>query len=814
MTFRFSQHRKKDDPRLVYMAGGREQAEVQIGRSPENKNKEPGFEKTRFDSNLKTHDEHWAKIDEAYGVDPYTRIIQSYTSRLLPGGSEGYRTTLVTDSVRRYKDFYRRAKIVFMKTGAELETKFNYTVDRVIEKSRSDLSVLRSAVEGSRSLREFNRPIPGPENKEAVKDYFEDYLKAMNGRYFNADLNEGMVIPTTPVPLVGPLLHPDRKALGDPVYPKERENVPIFGPVLGSDVFKGTAYREKSRVFQTGMENWVMARLDWLLSRKETTQADLTEFKKEIAARYASYAKIDKNSSIISGRDLEAMDYMAKPPLDAIGRVLDANNEDVIRQLEVLQLMNPDGWEEVIELAGNVVINTARNNGSEKQFVEVMRRYKPVKNFKDAVGEFKDMLETWSRIGVRETLDFIREFNQDVHSEVLQYEAEVRPPAFQIMVSKQMDYLLGGVLVPHKETDRMLVRFMSASREKKHDILNDDHLRDVLFRAIRLATDSGMYPKIYQDRYEKGVTGARQLSRSRNIEKPTFHDQAAQLQALIILGKQAKVVVSQINKAPEYRGKPFMEEIDRADVPEESKVLRTGLRFESPRKHPARFRSAADWGGFNTRDVALKGAKLLGVLTVMANVAQSWSETEGDFVDRIFETGERSLTNHGVLAGAAVATGAHIAERDPRLLKYPWLSQYERAGVITGFKLDNIAARLGAGGHRELTRFTQNNAEWRALNHPAMTGEKIREMLKEKAKRIKPGQKPYLTVEDIGEIVQDQSILATLTRGGMSARTRYLFYQKFFASPVKPDVHHVKELCTGSSSISPNPSVSSNTAAA
>ena len=802
MDFCFSQHRNPESSRLVFRGEEKASFEVSTEGDKDKKEKTTGFEKIKFDPSLKTAKEHWDKIDEAYGKDAYTDVILSYVQKILPDGPADYRMALAMDSVDRYKKFYIKAEQVFMKTQASLESRFNYTVDRIVEQTQSDLATLRSGVERSGKFNTFNESMPSIENREAVKDHFENYLEALKGRYFNADVNEGMVIPGSGIPIIDPLLHPDKKALGDPLHPEERVNVPLFGPILGSDVFKGKAYEAKARQLHTGIKNWAMDRLDWLLSRKGTTRKDLETFKKEIAARYESYAKIDKNSSIISGRDLEAMEYLAMSPPDAIGRILDGEESTVIKRLEVMQVMNPEGWEETIEMAGNVVIGAARNNGAEAQFVATMKKYKrDVRNFSDARSEFKDMLEEKSKIGVRETLDFIRDFNQDVHGDVLQYEENIKPPAFQMMVHKQMDYLLGGTLVPHKETDRMLVRFMRADIKMKHKILDDPQSRDVLFRAIRLATDSGMYPKKYQDEYEPGVTRAKRLSRSPNIEKPTAHDRAAQLKALIILGEQAKVIVSKINKHPDYRGKDFTAEVESANVPDSDKVLKLGLRFKAP-KGKAKFRSALDLGGFNTRDLALKGAKILGLLAVVSNVAQSFSETEGDFVDRIFQTGEKALTNHGVLAGAAVTVGAHMAERDPRLLRYPWLSQHERAGIMIGIKLDNIAARLGPDGHHELSLFTQNNAEWKALNHTNMTSDKIRQLLKEKAKRVKPGQKPYLTIADIGEVIQDKSITATMTRSPMSARTRYLFYQKFFAAPVKPDVNHVKELCTGSSHIS------------
>jgi hypothetical protein len=466
-----------------------------------------------------------------------------------------------------------------------------------------------------------------------------------------------------------------------------------------------------------------------------------------------------------------------------------------------VHLLNPGGWEDTVEAVGDGILQATVNNHSEKEFTKAMKKYdKEVEDFDDAEEAFFDRLDELSKVGVPETLAFIREFNLGVHSEVLKHEKQIDPPALTVQVHKQLDYLLSGILVPQKETDRMLVRFMNADREARDEMLAHPGSRSILFRGIKQATEQ--YPEIYDKRFSRIPDDPKKLRRSRRIEKPTYHDRAAQMQALIILGNQAKVVVSKINQAPEHIGNDYLTEIGNAKLPEEPKVVKTGLRFKSPVTKSARYTSGLSRGGFNTRDLALKGAKVIGVLAVVSNVAQSFSETEGDFVDRIFQTAERAATNHGVLVGAAVTAGAHIAERNPRFLKYPWLSQHEREGIWVAYKLDNLHARLG---RNEVQRFTNNTAEWRALDHSSMDADQIKELVKEAGKRTKRGQRPMITIEDIKKIVPDETITSTLTQGGRSARMRYLFYSKFFAAKDKPDVNHVKELCTGSSYISKEP---------
>jgi len=654
--------------------------------------------------------------------------------------------------------------------------------------TKSELSVLKSAIEGGKRLTTFNEAMPAVENGGEVKSYFSRYLKALNGRYFNQDLNVGST-QGPGVPLIDPIVH------------VEGSRIPLIGPILDPHAFEKARYRNQSENFQSKMGHWVDAKLAWMLKNKETKTSDLETFKTEIAARYEMYSKMDGNASIISAADLTKLEAIAKPNADVMGRMLEESNDETIKRLEVMQLLNPNGWSDAIDMAGNAIVLAAVSSAAEQQFVTEMNKYKPVKDFSGAKKEFRKMLKELSEVGVRETLGFLKAFNLGVHGDVLQYEEAVDPPSLKFQVHKQLDYLLGGVLVPQKETDRMLVRFMTSGRKERGEMMASDGTREVLFRAIKQATEQ--YPEVYRKQFPNIPDEAGKLRRSTHIESPTFHDRAAQMQALIILGNQAKVIVSQLQMAPEHRGKDYVSEIDRANVPEDPKVVLTGLRFRAPGSGTAPYRSALDRGGFNTRDLALKGAKVLGLLVVVSNVAQSFSETHGDFVDRVFDTVEKAATNQGVLIGAGVTVGAHLAERDKAFLRYPWLSQHERAGTMVAFKLDNLAARVGQD---EMSRFLNNNAEWRALTDPAMDPAQIKEMLSESNKRTASGSHPTITVEDLRKVIKDESIVATLTTGGKSARMRYLFYEKFFSSATKPDVNHMRELCTGSSHISSSPS--------
>lgn len=781
--------------RFVYIDGG---ASIEVHPPSAAPEAEAPLPEVTYDPN-KNKNDLWSSIDEKYGQSAYEAIITAYVDRITPGDTGTYKSDLVRNSVTRYVPFYQRVRLDFMQQATVLKQHFDSAVDQVKRKTKEDLAILKSAVEGSRNLIGFTEAMPGPEDKPTVRGYFKKYLEALNGRYFNVSVQMGR-IRGPGLPLIDPLVH------------VEAGTIPLIGPVFDRRSFERSRYESLAGKMQKNMANWVDAKLNWLLEQPGTKKEDLEAFKNEIAARYQFYASPDKDSSTISTTDLSTLEAASRPQADTVPRILDESDDRTVARLELMQIMNSDGWQEAIVMAGRSVIEAAKNSGAEKEFVAEMQKYRPaVKDFGDAKSEFKDLLSDLSKVGVKETLDFLRKFNTGVHGEVLQYEENIQPAALSMQVHKQMDYLLSGILVPQKDTDRMLVRFMNSDRKRRDDILKDDGSRELLMRAIVEATKD--YPQVYEKmNIPDDVT---KLRRSPDIQQPTYHDRAAQLQALIIFGNEAKVIISRLERTPQHSGRGYIDQINRTEASHDvdpSRIL-TGLRFAPAGADGPRFRSALDRGGFNTRDLALKGAKILGVLAVVSNVAQSWSETHGELPDRILDTIEKAATNQGVLVGAAVATGAHLAERNKDFLRYPWLSQYQREGAMTAFKLDNLAARVGSA---ELSRFMNNPAEWRALDDPAMDGGRIQGLIQTAGKRTARGAYPVIDVTDLGgpgtrartsqqaeqgeAVITDQSILALLTRGGKSARTRYLFYKDFFASATKPDVHTMKALCTGSSS--------------
>lgn len=806
MTHFRPQYRDDESSRLIYLAQASAEASIEEGvrvETPETKKeREEQVSKLEYDPAwVKEKDPRqsdasvvWVKIDEVYGKTPYEKTITEYVDSLMPEGSSTYKQDLIKRSVSQYMDFYEDVEQEFMNESDDIQDAFEEAVDDIVDETGEKLAVLQEAIEGAQEYSKFNEKMPSPERESEVKSHFERYLEALGGRYFNVHLQEGETIPGANIPIFGVLFHLDK------------------------NIFHARKYEEMAENFQDQMETWVMTKLDWLL-KKGATQQELIDFRKEIAARYSLYSRFDGDRSLISWQEVEALEQASHLPDDEakLFYLLDlAGNEGnarAIRRLEIVQLINPSAWKKLVRLRAESVIARAQSDLKQDEFIAKVnearkaRGEEPVKptrrqpsrhkgrgsEFDIAGRSFKKMMGDMSEVGVRETLAFLKPFEDEVLGELKRYETQVEDESLEMQTAKQLDYLMGSHLEAQKETDKALVRFMDASEEERLEILMTPASRDILLRGIRMATR--VYPDLYERYFGNIPDDPEKLKRSWNIEKATHHDKAAQLQALIILGHQAEVLVDRYSRHPKLRGLDLNAELEAIEPPEDISVVSLGLGFKRPGKRPIGYKTALERGGFTLQGLGLKGAKILGVLAIASNVAQSYSEAQGeDFIDKMFDTLERSVTNHGVIAGTAVLAGAHLAERNTAFLRYPWLSQHEQKAVFTSIKLDNMRAAVGT---KEVNRFLHNDAEWRALDHPKMDAIQIGKLMDRANERVAKGAKPAIFVEDIEQVIPDESIVHSLTTGGRSARMRFLFYKKFFSGSSKPLVSEVKEICTG-----------------
>ena len=805
MIIKHSHYREFEFDRLAYF--GKETAAKSQERAEKNEEEKQSQEeieaKVKWDSS-KDRAELWADLEEGHGYDAISSELKLYVDKIGVQFEDGYKTDIVQHAVASYMERFKVIHLDFKRETRNLEKDFLEARESITEAATERRTVLKDAIERNKNYDKEQADFAEmpKANKEVMYDHFGEGMNSLARRYFDAKVNFGLDLPES-----------------------WHGNIPLFSALIhGKDSFVGKGdegYYAKASNLHAGMVRWVKSELEYLGERKGSSAEDYQRLQRAVVGRYKMFASLDKNSAIISGRDIEKLDQVRfKSPDSMVLRMNDANRSPgTLRRMELTYLMQPDVWEEASEGYSDMVIAQTINYGKEKEFVdminrELKRRGKPPveagtrapryakrgkgresTRFDAAALEFKKMMKERSERGPRATLAFAERFSQSAMGEIVSFRNDVEDD-LKIQTHKQLSYMMMGELTPDWESDKALVSFMRAGRDQRNEILANDASRQALFRGIKLATT------LYKERFEK-LYKPREKGRKRsyNIEKPTADDRLAQLRALVILGEQAQVVVENYSKLAEHKGNGFMDEIDEAKVPEDIKSVKLGRRFRRPGRKTVRTRSALELGRFTTGGLALKGAKIIGALAVVSNLAQSFSEAEGDdTLDKLFNTVEIAAGNHGLLAGAAVATGAHLAEMNTGVLRYHKMSEKERWGLGINLRLQFLDNRLGA---KTVKKFKTNDAEYQALDHSNMSMSTIKDLQEAATERAKENRgKPVITPEDIRAVLPEGSpIYANLGSDYKSNRMRYLFYKNFFAGKIKPNVNEFKQLVTGNSYI-------------
>lgn len=609
---------------------------------------------------------------------------------------------------------------------------------------------------------------PSLENQEAVDKYFSHYLEVLKAKYLDSEIL--------------------------------RENTP-----------------QKIRLgnLQKKMERWVQSRLNVLKSMGNANQTHLKYLKDEIAARYQKYASFDGDPSTISRGDLDKLEASVNLQGQAAeefikkaeGKFGTADYKSVTGNLEDFRLLNPEQWKDRVLFLGENLIKETIDDKAEDKFIAVVNeKIEPVKNFKEAKKAFLKRLDRMSQANAQEALQFIEMISGRVFDTTIKAEAKAEyklqgesKDAFSKQVSLQLDYLLSGATEPKTQIDITLVTFMRADRNEREKILSRPKSKALLAEAIGTITKG--YPDVLRVRF--GVM-PKKVTHSRHLAKPTSHDEAARLKALIILGEQAKGIVQNFDQG-------LMKKIEETKV--QPNTIKLGLNFKVPgdttTMRGGRYISSIERGGFNGRDLGLKAMKLLGVATVLMNFANSWSGTkqEGDNIAiHLGKALKNMATNPMAHLGVGAVLLSEKAEKDPRYLKWFWLSEYEKQDVRTADLLETIGKK-DSEQHRD--RLLANPAEWKIAKAFMKTENRGKLTAMMNRARKEGGRLPRMTdymLKTGGVLNQndpaDQGLLAQINDPNL-ARSRYLFYEYFLEGAQNTTtVEDIKEHCTGSRFIS------------
>ncbi|MBU0727828.1 hypothetical protein KKA95_04040, partial [Patescibacteria group bacterium] len=710
-------------------------------------------------------------------------------------------------------------RVEFFGTAHSLEKRFNDAMQDIKIKTKEELHLLHDAVrldvetkKESQDLQAKTEELDealdnmGVIDKIQVKYRFGQYVDAMNEYYLNTDWQAANFRPAGEYEFHIPIFWPDieTRTIRESHRPKieayeasaDREwGIPIIFPDLDKNQFT-EAYKEKSAYFAKRMADRFDAKLNFLLDQPDTTLEVLKAFRKEIEEDYKRLATMDKKGGLIDLKDLLGMEQLANHGLDLLAVLNDSHTGMDMQMLEAMHIMTPNAFTDATGRAAENLIDGVLRDGNEADFFDMVnalresRGEKPLDSFWRAKRYFKSEVATRAEAGVRETMELIQDFNNKLNGKRIEIYAGVSPEILQGMVYRERERLLDRTTIPESEPERLVVEFMSTTREGREAILKSNR-RDELFKAIKNIQTH--YDKAYKDEYADSMPdkiGDLRTNR-RNLEKPTVHDRAARLQALIMLATEAEWVVKNLGTTKEFEGQNVLEALNSAEADKEA--ISPGLKFKDTRKaHAVPYKSALSRGGFNGADLAVKGLKVLAVFTVFANVANSikaGTEDGEDFFDKVAKSVGNIVTNPAVLAGSAVAVGAHAYEMYPQIRNYPFASKYGKKGIMTSIWLERLGEKVG---RNNLQAFTGDPSEWSAMNELEVG--QIKSLMEKAEERNK--DRPIITNEDMVNAGLGDHITSGLpdSPGTTHSRVRYLFYKKFLSGEEKPNINQLREM--------------------
>ena len=627
-------------------------------------------------------------------------------------------------------------------------------------------------------------------------------VQLLNQKYFNVETEIGRKRSAyEKVPLMGKIAN--RKE-------GSKAEVPILGELFGDPAaLEGADYEDVSEAFGKRMKEVAEAKLDYLKATGNLDQAHLEALQSEIQSLYEGMAKADKNKEHISSQELLRLAELAHPKdLDILRTLVKSPSDQDRARLEAFYLLNKDSWMDGMERVGENFTEQMAYNGKQEKFKDAVNtrlkemNRKPVSDFNDATDTFMKLVELHAKAGLNSTMEFFGKFEAEMNTDSMKAFADIEPPSFRGMVYDNYDRLLNGRLNAETPTDKAIVEFMRSDREDRESLLKDSARRANLLTAIQTAkkyyvnelTDEqgGKYAGLIQRL--KDTEGAKPTTRRSDLEAPTRYDEAARLQALVILNGEAEHILN--NYDPKF-GKELTDA-----KPGEKPAL--GLDFIDTHKTTVvPYRSLLSRSGFNARDLGVSLLKFMGVAVAGVNILNSMrvGMREGTWDQKIEKSLEYIAKNPMVYAGVGATLGARTLQLEPEYFDYIKSSPAQREAIDNRRKIHSLERQFGP---ENVKAFVGNEKEWQVMSQLTEEGyETLFETAKESRSQMNEEPEKYqglikelITVENLDKVLPNTpdkpALLRSLPQTPQAARMRYLFFKKFFSGK-KPNTTDLRK---------------------
>lgn len=676
-------------------------------------------------------------FDQKYGPTSYEAAFRKVVEKYIK--DTGVREALIKESVSRYKDEYSKLrKQLANKLKDRLDVR-NEAISGIRKATRKDLGTLVEAVEKGNQTNVIRHNIENGakiEGKQVV-----NLTHALNRQYFNMSL------------------------LGSRLKPQEVNQYKNL-----SWQFKQTMTLHAQRQVQNIVEKFKDSK-----KRNEALKA----LAKGLEERYKTIAN---NDGIIDYHELKKLNEQAQKRLDLINLInSNKSNEEIIRQLEANQTLKPSEWVKGGQVLVIQFATDARRNGNEGRFIAFAKKKTGINgnmSFNSAVGHIRTLVKRATELGIREGLKIMQELNQEVNkkrADILEM-TDIKPDSIHGMVRKERDRLLARRLIPKDPDAMIVVDFMSGNIAGRKAILKDFKLRAQLFQAIKNIQQN--YTKEYNKNWKRGIPKkAGDLRYSTVLSKPTSHDKAARLLAVLTLAKEAEWTVGNYSTSPDHKKDDLTTEFENTTAKKTAPQI--DLRFRDPqKKYEVKYLTKAARGGFNGRDLVLGAAKVWAGATILMNLMNYRRE----------KMLAKALTNPYLLAAAGTIYGIKKYQNNPEVKNYLRETAGGQEKIKTHIALNDLSKKV-RGGENTLKSFVHDANEFNAI-HVLTSKSKygkpnkpiLKALKKAQVRAQKAGRKPTLSREDLKQALAsisggDDAYYRLPAKG--NDRMRYLFYSKF-----------------------------------
>lgn len=579
---------------------------------------------------------------------------------------------------------------------------------------------------------------------------------------------------------------------------------------------KSKQYLKDARDFEVGIQEGAWKKLQNLwtsqgiekFSDQPKDQAlvrqEVMKIKKEIEESYIRFAGADR---MIDQKEVKA--FLKGIVLERRIRKLNveknlkmienATEAQAKLTLEVMYYFKPEIWEKTIPLMAENMYSQAEKDSNEPAIIALANQFNrssdQIFDFETAKDDLNQKLIERGKIGVQETLDFLSLIENSLQPGWIETVKKGGKPSndlFEERIEKYGDAsfagkieYLSGRAAPQTQEERMIITFMNASRQNRAMILRNKKGRDLLFRGIYITQT---YRKEEYEGYFRSE-GAKQSKRRRWNKR--------HLGGIILLGEEAKAIINNMDYTLEFERRNLKKEMSTIGSEVKGKVPRY-KRQRKPKINRGVI-SPLEAQGFNARDLALGGAKVVAMAAFVINSLNTIHSADGkNLIERIGNGMKdiATLKNPTVALSLGAVFGTRTLQKNKYLFDYFSVGGYEQQSMLVNLKLHRMADRIN---HHAIKRFIHNPAEWRMMADLQKAGpQTIRNVLNKAQQRRRQNKRGVSLVgkEDLKPYISKKSY-QYLTDTGMNTHVRYEFLRRFLQSKNSTDVRLLKQMCTG-----------------